>query len=68
MAEATGTFVYLALVGDRVLVQRIAIVDSLIRLDLLEHGPQDALHAPSRPTSQFWALLGGRLTRTAAER
>jgi len=74
----SGVFVYLALVsmrggktvnldtvllGDRVQVRQISIVDSRIRLDLLERDPGNATEPAGRAASQTWRFLDGRLVR-----
>ena len=54
-----------ALVGDRSQVQAISIEHARIRLELLEHGPQDPACCPSNPVTQSWVLRDGRLARAA---
>lgn len=74
----SGSFVYLAvvglrngkpvnlgtvLVGDRSQVEEMTIEDSRVRLELLEHGPEDPACCPSRRATQSWVLGEGRLAR-----
>ena len=78
----SGSFIYLAvvglqdgepvslgtaLVGDRSQVQGMTIEDSRVRLELLEHGPQDPACCPSRPVTQSWVLADDRLTLVGDE-
>jgi hypothetical protein len=72
----SGSFVYLAavglrngepvhlgtaLVGDRTKIQAVAIEDSEIRVNLLEHGPQDPACCPGEPVTRIWVFEGGDL-------
>ena len=56
-----------ALIGDRSQVQAISIEDARIRLELLEHGPQDPACCPSNPVTQNWVLRDGRLMQAAED-
>jgi hypothetical protein len=74
--SGSGTFIYLAAMvsgkgmqenidtiylGDRVVVETISIQDGLVQLQMITHGPQDAMCCPSVKTSQTYLLENGRL-------
>lgn len=73
----TGQFVYLAailgadgtwsnvdtvLLGDRVRVTGMSIVDGAVNLDVIAHGPADAMCCPTVPQTWQYALVGDRLS------
>ena len=78
--SGSGTFIYLAAViagedgfknvataylGDRVVVESVAIQDDVINLQMITHGPQDPLCCPSLKTSETYQLVNGRLVTQA---
>lgn len=56
---ASGASLFL---GDRVLVDRIGIVEGEIRVDLTMHGPADPMCCPSLAANRRFRLVGGILT------
>jgi heat shock protein HslJ len=56
-----------ALIGDRVQVRSIDIVDGKVWLDIVEQGPEDAACCPSQLARKAWELMDGSLVETAVE-
>ena len=52
-----------ALLGDRVEVRSIEIAGRRIRLELVEHGPDDPACCPTVESTGEWELRSGRLVR-----
>jgi hypothetical protein len=52
-----------ALLGDRVEMQSLAIVDRQITVDLITQGPQDAACCPTKEVSYTYTLVGDGLVR-----
>ncbi len=78
--SGSGTFIYLAAMvygngtlensdtiylGDRVVIDSIAIQDGMIHLQMITHGPQDAMCCPSVKTTQTYLLDNGHLVSQA---
>ncbi len=78
--SGSGTFIYLAAMvsgggrlensdtiylGDRVIVESMAIQDGMIHLQMITHGPQDAMCCPSLKTNQTYLLDSGHLVPQA---
>ncbi len=47
--------------GDRVIIESLAIQDGSINLQMVTHGPQDPMCCPSLKTSATYLLVNGRL-------
>ena len=61
-ASADSTSVVTAsLVGDRVKVRYVDIVDGRVRLDVLQAGPEDAMCCPGELATRFWTLSDGMI-------
>lgn len=73
----TGNFVHLAvareqgthftpiattLLGERVNIESVQILNGQIQIDLISHGPNDAACCPTQPLRQVYVLAGDRLT------
>lgn len=56
-----------ALVGDRTQVLALEVEDGRIRLDVVEHGPQDAACCPTQLSTRRWSLEGQALIEQAAQ-
>ena len=56
-----------ALIGDRVKLREARIVDGRIEVDVVEHGPGDAMCCPSVKATRVW-LYDGRNLREATRR
>jgi hypothetical protein len=74
--SGSGAFIYLAAMvadnnglensdtiylGDRVIVESMAIQDGMVQLQMITHGPQDGLCCPSVKTSQTYLFDNGHL-------
>lgn len=51
----------IALIGDRVKVREVRIVEDRIEVDVVEHGPGDAMCCPSVETTRVWHYDGRNL-------
>ncbi len=47
--------------GDRVKVQNITIGDGWIQVDLIQHGPDDAMCCPSQRATRYFELTHDKL-------
>lgn len=56
-----------ALVGDRPQVRALEGGDGMIRLSLVEQGPEDAACCPGQLATRYWMLRGDRLVEVASE-
>jgi len=54
-------FVVLKNLGDRVLIQGMEIVDGLLRVEMLVHGPDDSPCCPKTPKHAVYELIEGTL-------
>ena len=52
-----------ALVGDRVQVRSVRVVDRRLLVDVVQAGPQDAACCPGQTAQRAWTLTGGKLKR-----
>jgi hypothetical protein len=59
--DGTPAEVAYTMLGDRVKVERVAIDDNLILVDLITHGPNDPLCCPTQAVVQAYALEGTQL-------
>jgi len=81
-SRSSGSFVYLAviarrtvnventstiLVGDRVQIRSLGIVDGKIIMEVIQHGPEDAMCCPSQKARRTWVLEGGELVEKSSE-
>ena len=79
----SGSFVYLALLrprgnafinfattllGDRIQIKALAVVDGTIRASMLIHGPGDPACCPSEHTERSWLLIGNQLSEVKTYR
>jgi heat shock protein HslJ len=48
-------------IGDRVQVRRVQIIAETIVLDVVQHGPEDAMCCPGETATRKWSLQGDQL-------
>jgi len=56
-----------AAIGDRVQVRRAQIVAGMIVLDVVQHGPGDAMCCPGETATRKWVLQGDQLNEGAVQ-